>query len=200
VASALDDGELQQRIQAANSDDTVRGMIFNGTLDTLRSSAGGAAVDAVLSQLKKPKWVDLFNYGVADYLRLAWLCAEALSPKVGDREKGFYLLGSSAASSFLGSAIGKTLKTLAANEPRRLLTNLPTSYKLATSFGERRMQFQGLGHALFSMNRDFLPVSFHEGTVHAALVTVGGQNVVVKGHPTALLDSDYEIQWDEASR
>ena len=191
-----DSQALAERVRAARPADTVRGFIFNGVLRCLKEFAGEAAERECLAKLGKPRWVEFFSYPVADYLKLAWTGVEFLEPKVGGVEQSFFRLGHYAASSFLTSAVGKVLTTIAANEPRKMVSNFPTAYKMCVGYGERTVTWSGEGSALLAVRNDFLVPAFHEGAMSGAVSAAGGKDVRVVGKRLSLLDVDYSLTWD----
>ena len=189
--------ELAERIAKITPADEVRGMIFNGAVECTRQVAGEEAVPRILSSLKdRAKWVDLFTYPAAEYLRLAWAVAEQLESRTGSVESAFFKIGYSSAQSFLSSVVGKTLISLVANEPRKMLSNLPTSYRLATTFGERTYVRKTDTSGTLVFKREFLPVAFHSGCITAALEVAGAKNLKLSSRAVSLLDSEYTLEWE----
>jgi uncharacterized protein (TIGR02265 family) len=187
---------FEQRLAATTDQDTVRGMMFNGVFATMQESLGAAAAQALREKMGNAKFVDFFSYPLAQYIRLAWAAVDLLAPSMPSRESAFFHLGHAAASTFLASPVGKTLQTLVARDPRRMLSNVSGAYGAAVSYGERTLTWKGERHAHLAFRRDFLVPIYQEGVLTAAVEQVGGKNVRVKSHVLALLDVDYDVTWE----
>lgn len=192
----LDRDEIARRTQAATPKDTVRGMIFNGALGAVRQIAGEPAAVQCLAAVGNPKWIDFFSYPVTDYLKLASAAVERMAPHLESIEAGFFQLGHQATSSFLASGVGKTLVTMVSGDPRRLLSNVPTAYRTAVSYGARSVSWIGERHCKLSFKHDFLFAPFHEGVLGIAVEAMGGKSVKVVGKDTGFLESEYDITWE----
>lgn len=188
--------DLAARLAQARPADTVRGMFFNNAVAVVKRRAPEAAARVVAGQ-PTFKWIDIFSYPVADYLKLAWDCADALEAAHAepDADAAFRALGRGAVDIFFASPIGKTLLTLVGGNPRRLIANYAMAYRSATSYGERTVVWHGERSASLAFRRDFMPASYHEGVVAAALEYLGGHDVRVRGARVALLDTDYDATW-----
>lgn len=187
--------DLSLRLAAATPADTVRGMIFNGVGQAVESVAGTSAAQGLLAGRKSAKWVDFFSYSITDYLELAWAAADVLAPKVGGRDAAFFKLGHHAATSFLVSPVGRTLITLAGLDPRRMLSNISTAYRMCVSYGERKLVWTGPTEGRVEFRRDFLTAAFHCGAMQAAMEQAGGKDVKVTGTRLGPLDVDYVVRW-----
>jgi uncharacterized protein (TIGR02265 family) len=88
------------------------------------------------------------------------------------------------------------MMVLAGHNPRRLLSQLPTSYHSAVTFGERRVIWSTQERVgLFMVKRDFMPPAYTKGLLQEMLEAAGAQDVHVSGRPTGMLDSEYEVSW-----
>ncbi|NNB86722.1 DUF2378 family protein [Corallococcus exiguus] len=181
---------------AATELDTARGMFFLGVLETVRTGAGEEAVAACRAVTDERRFVGFFNYPVATFLKLAQVAARQLSPRWGGVDEALRQMGMQATRSFLESAVGRTFLLLAAGDPRKLVTNLPSGYQMAVSYGERTVDWKGEGDALFVMRRDFMPPAYHEGVLREVLAMVGTRNPRVHGRKLGLLDTEYHITWE----
>lgn len=193
----IDADDLEQRIALANPSDTCKGMFCNGLFHAVQRTQGAAALDAFKVIAKGQKFVDFFNYPIAEFLPLAWAAAELVgggnSP--GALEAGIRSLGRQATDDFLGTAVGKTLLMLAGTDPRRMMNSLASGYKTAVSYGTRSVTWKTPTQCIFSMRRDFMPHPYHEGVLLQVLTAIGGKLVQAKGQRVGLLDTDYEISW-----
>ncbi|CAM4521782.1 DUF2378 family protein [Corallococcus exiguus] len=184
------------RRMAATELDTARGMFFLGVLETVRTDVGEEAVAACRAVTDERRFVGFFNYPVASFLKLAQVAARQLSPRWGGFDEALRQMGMQATRSFLESAVGRTFLLLAAGDPRKLVTNLPSGYQMAVSYGERTVDWKGEGDALFVMRRDFMPPAYHEGVLREVLTMVGARNPRVHGRKLGLLDTEYHITWE----
>jgi uncharacterized protein (TIGR02265 family) len=187
--------DLEKRLSMATREDTARGMFFNGVLEAVRTLGGEAAAARCLAASGEKKYVDFFNYPVAAFLKLAYSAAEVMGPKFDGFEGALRRMGAQATTDFLSSTAGKTLLLLAADSPKRLVSNLHAGYRAAVSYGERGVTWTGDKSGIFTMKRDFMPPAYHEGTLHAVIEAVGGRQVKVQGRQVGLLDTEYQLSW-----
>ncbi|MDY7231396.1 DUF2378 family protein [Hyalangium rubrum] len=188
--------QLRHRMAMAGPTDTVRGMFFNGVLDVAQVLGGSEAVDRCREVSDEKRFIDFFNYPVFDLLRMTLAASNHLGLRAGGAAGVLRRLGTQGAKDFLASAPGKTMLLLTGNNPRRLLNQLPSSYRTAVSFGERRMIWSvGERNGRLVVQRDFMPPAYTKGFLQGMLEAVGARNVSVSGRPTGLLDSEYELTW-----
>lgn len=192
----IDPVDLTQRIAQATSADTCKGMFFNGLFYAVERARGVAGLDSFKAVAQGQKFVDFFNYPIADFLPLAWHVAEQLGGGTTPLalEAGIRSLGRQSSEDFLSTAVGKTLLMLS-NDPKRLMNSAAAGYKTAVSYGVRSMVWKGPTHCVFSMRRDFMPHPYHEGLLTHMLTAVGARSAQVKGLRVGLLDTDYETTW-----
>lgn len=190
----IDADDLAQRVALAGGSDTCKGMFHNGLFMAAQRSQADAGVERLRTAAQGQKFVDFFNYPIAEFLPLAWVAADIVGGKSG-LEHGMRSLGRQATDDFLSSAVGKTLLMLAGSDPRRMMNSLSAGYKTAVSYGTRTVSWKSPAHCVFSMKRDFMPHPYHEGVLLQVLTAVGGKNVQVQGQRVGLLDTDYEITW-----
>ncbi|MBJ6766093.1 DUF2378 family protein [Myxococcaceae bacterium JPH2] len=187
--------DLSMRLSLALKEDTARGLFFNGAVGAVRALGGDTAVDQCLGAAGEKKFVDFFNYPVAAFLRLAYTAAQLMGPQLGGFDATLRRMGTQATSDFLSSTAGKTLLLLAGDSPKRLVSNLPSGYRAAVSYGERSVEWTGERMGRFVMKRDFMPPSYHEGVLQAVIEAQGGRAVQVRGRQTGALDTEYELSW-----
>lgn len=190
-APTLED-DLAVRMALATTADTAKGMFFNGVLDAVEKMLGEDAREQCRKASGERKFIDFFNYPIAQFLPMAFTAARLLQPKVGGVDKAFFRLGHQAIEDFLNSGVGKTLLVLAGKDPGRLLAAAPSAYKTAVSYGERRLE-QRNGHFVLVVRRDFMPPSYHEGVLVAVLKAMGVADPLVHGRSVGVLDTDYEV-------
>lgn len=193
----LDAGDLALRIAAATPSDTCKGMFCNGLFHAVQRARGTLGMEALKHAAHGQKFVDFFNYPIADFLPMAYLASELVGGGATPLalEAGVRSLGRQATDDFLGTAVGKTLLMLAGTDPRRLMNSLASGYKTAVSYGTRTVNWKTPTHCVFEMRRDFMPHPYHEGVLLQVLTAVGGKKVQVTGARVGLLDTDYDVTW-----
>lgn len=188
--------QLRHRMAMASPTDTVRGMFFNGALEVARALGGSEAADRCQLVLGEKRIIEFFNYPVADLLKVALEIIRLAGANTGGHAGVLRRMGSQAAKDFLASAPGRTMVMLTDKNPRRLISQLPASYRTVVSFGERKVVWPGVARGgVFSAQRDFLPPAYMKGLLQGVLEAVGAQDVNVSGRPTGMLDSEYEVSW-----
>jgi uncharacterized protein (TIGR02265 family) len=193
----LDTADLSARMVLASPSDTCKGMFCNGLFQAALRAQGTVGLETMKSAAKGQKFVDFFNYPIAEFLPLAWVAAELLGGgnTPAKLENGVRSLGRQATDDFLGTAVGKTLLMLAGSDPKRMMNSLASGYKTAVSYGTRSVNWKTPQSCVFSMRRDFMPHPYHEGVLLQVLTAIGGKQVQVTGRRVALLDTDYDISW-----
>jgi uncharacterized protein (TIGR02265 family) len=91
---------------------------------------------------------------------------------------------------------GRTAVLLAGGSVKRLLGQLPASYRAAVSYGERTLTWTGDTSGHFVIKHDFMPHAYHEGILQGALESAGARNIQVRGRSTGPLDSEYDFSWE----
>ncbi|CAM3281578.1 DUF2378 family protein [Corallococcus sp. ZKHCc1 1396] len=190
------DADWAVRRMAATEQDTARGMFFLGVLETVRTGLGDEAVVTCRGATDERRFVGFFNYPVSSFLKMAQVASRVLAPRWGGADEALRQMGMQATRSFLESAVGRTFLLLAAGDTRKLVSNLPSGYQMAVSYGERSVEWKGESEALFVMRRDFMPAPYHEGVLREVLTMVGARNPRIQGRKLGLLDTEYHITWD----
>ena len=193
----IDGDDLAQRVALAAAADTCKGMFCNGLFHAVQRARGAGGLEQLQHAAAGKKFVDFFNYPIAEFLPMAWVAAELVGGGSTPLalESGIRSLGRQATDDFLGTAVGKTLLMLAGSDPRRLMNSLASGYKTAVSYGTRSITWKAPTHGIFAMRRDFMPHPYHEGVLLQVISAIGGKNVQVKGLRVGLLDTDYEFSW-----
>ena len=187
--------DLRQRLPSATPKDTVRGFIFNSLISLLSERLGEEAARACDPTGSNSR-VDFFSYPAADLLQLVWNAADQLEAQLGGPEQAFFHFGGRAVKRLLDSALGKTLLTLAARSPRRLLSQVPTSYRTTVSYGERTVEWLGERSCRIVFRRDLFPMAYNRGLLMAGLEATGARNPRVEGRQARPLDLVFDIAWD----
>lgn len=186
---------LEHNITLSKPEDTARGMFFNGALGAVRKLAGEDVARRCHEATGERKHVDFFSYPVASFLRLCLATVENVGPQLGGCEATLRWIGEQSSRDFLSSMAGKTMLLLAGGSMTRILSQLPSSYRAAVSYGERTLRCtpEGTGH--FAIKRDFLPHAYHEGILRGLLLEAGAKTFQVQGRATGELDSEYDFTW-----
>lgn len=190
-----DPKDLETRIAAASPSDTSRGLNYNAAFRLVREMLGEQAVKEC-DPLGKGSRIDFLSYPIAEYLRLAWAVVDRLERSLGGVEAAFFRLGERTIEDHLGSVLGRTMYAIAGRDVRRMLTNLPWSYRATVSYGERRVEWLEEKRVRVVFRRDFLVPAFHCGVIQSGIGRVGAVNPRVTGRPMGFLDAEYEVVWD----
>ncbi len=189
--------QLRHRMAMAGPSDMTRGIFFNGALEVARALGGSEAADRCLQHLGESRFIDYFNYPVQDLLRMSLEMIRLVGAGTGGCAGVLRRMGMQAARDFLASGPGKTMVMLTGNNPRRLLSQLPTSYHTAVTYGERRVIWSTQDRlGIFMVQRDFMPPAYTKGLLQGMLEMAGARGVHVSGRPTGMLDSEYEVSWE----
>jgi uncharacterized protein (TIGR02265 family) len=191
------EAHVKRNLALATPGDTARGMFFNGALEVVRKLGGEEVAQLCRAATGESKHLDFFNYPVATFLKLCLTAVTVVGSQLGGCEGTLRLIGEQSAKDFLSSMAGKTLLLLAGQNVKRILTQVPSAYGTAVSYGERTLTchtYEKSGH--FVIKNDFLPQAYHEGILRGVLSTAGTRSSWVRGQTTGLLDSEYEFFWE----
>jgi uncharacterized protein (TIGR02265 family) len=192
-----DKSELAQRIELTRAGDTVRGFIFNSLFTLVLERAGSEAVARLADEVRMKKPIDFFSYPAVDFLRLLYASVDLLEPHCGSVDDAFRACGAATVTGFFESHVGNTLsKLVGRGDPKRAFSSTSTVYKTLVSYGTHdcvplegrqvRIVFRG----------DMQPMRFHEGSLKAALLAVGGgAQSGVEGTALALVHSEFLLRW-----
>jgi uncharacterized protein (TIGR02265 family) len=189
--------QLRHRMAMTSPTDTAHGMFFSGVLETVRALGGSEAADRCQEVSGRRRFIATLPYPVGGLLRMMRVAVKELGPRSGGGSAVLRRMGRQAAHDFLRAPAGRTLRVLSEGSPRRLLQQLPASYRATVSYGERRM----IGIVPGNMGRfvsqgDFLPPAYTKGLLQGVLEESGARSVSVLGHALGVLDSEYELSWE----
>lgn len=187
--------ELERRRSLATSDDTIRGMLFNGTLEVLQAMGADSLAKRCVEESGETRFLDFFSYPVQKHCQMVATALPLLAQKYGDAEQALRQLGRLVANRFLRVGAGKVMLALSPRSPRQLMYTLPMAYRMAVSFGEYEMRLTGPTSGQLILKRDFMPHPFHEGVVETSLTLWGAREVQVSGRQTGGLDSECDFCW-----
>ncbi|HEU4385760.1 MAG TPA: DUF2378 family protein [Anaeromyxobacteraceae bacterium] len=187
--------DLGARIAAATEADTSRGLNYASVFRLLRDHLGEAAA-LECDPLGKGSRIELLKYPIAEYLTLAWNAVDRLEGPAGGVEAAFEALGRRTIQDYLDSMLGRTLFAIAGRDPRRMVSNIPSGYRAAVSYGERTVEWLGDRSARVVFRRDFMPPAFHAGVMRAGLAGMGARDPRVTARQTRFLDAEFEIGWE----
>ncbi|PTL83899.1 TIGR02265 family protein [Vitiosangium sp. GDMCC 1.1324] len=189
--------ELERRLALARPMDTMRGFFFNGALAAVRS-LGDEAEQHCLDAGGETGFTSFFRYPVTAYLRVIYTASWLLQEQHGGFEAAMRHVGSMAAPPFLSSALGKALLMVTQGNPRMLISNLPTAYRTAVSYGECSVQWTGPRSGLLITRHDFMLHLIHEGALLALFEVLGTRGVQVSGRQVGELDNEITFSWEQA--
>ncbi|HYO58627.1 TIGR02265 family protein [Archangium sp.] len=187
--------ELERRMYLMTSEDTIRGMLFNGTLEVLRSVGDGSLVKRCIEESGEARFLDFFSYPARMHCQMVTTALPMLAEQYGGSEEALRQLGRLVANRFMQVGAGKVMLSLTPRNPRQLVYALPMAYRMAVSFGEYEVRWMGPRSGRFVLKRDFMPHPFHEGVVETSLELWGAREVWVSGRPTGGLDSECDFCW-----
>ncbi|WNG44254.1 DUF2378 family protein [Archangium minus] len=188
--------ELRKNSQLATPQDTARGLFFTSMLDSIRGLGNEVAVARCQEVLGGHTFVPFFSYPIPLLVRLTEAAMRELSGQYGGPENAARALGRKATADFMASAVGNAVRLMAGKDIKLLTGSVQTLYRMATSYGERRLEWLGEKSGRLLMRRTFLPVPYHEGVVEGLVTQYGARNVKVRGQQTAPLDSEYDFSWE----
>jgi uncharacterized protein (TIGR02265 family) len=183
-----------ERMELATSEDMARGLFLQSALKAIRALGDEALAKQCTTVCGQALFFDFFNYPIRLYLQMLATAMPSLEARHGDAEQALWLLGHCVAADFLESQAGRTMQVLVRGEVKRLVNNLPSTY-LVSMNGERSVKWLGPQSCRFTMRRDFMPRSFHEGMLVAMLERMNAGKVKVVGRQTDVLDSEYDLSW-----
>ncbi len=178
----------------ATPDDMARGLFLQGVLKAMRALGDESLVSRCTAVCGQKRFSDFFNYPIRLHLQMLDVAMPALTARYGDVEQALWLLGHCVAMDFLESEAGRTMQVLVRGEPKRLVNNLPSTYRVSVN-GERSVKWLGPQCCRLTMTRDFMPPAFHEGQLVAMLERLNASEIKVVGRQTGMLDSEYDISW-----
>ncbi|HYO59481.1 MAG TPA: DUF2378 family protein [Archangium sp.] len=187
---------VKRNLALATPGDTARGMFFNGALEVVRKLGGEVVAQRCRAATGERQHIDFFSYPVATFLKLCLTAVQEVGPQLGGCEETLRRIGEQSAKDFLASIAGKTLLLLAGDNVKSILTQIPSGYSAAVSYGERTMMCTQQKSGRFIIKHDFMPHAYHEGILRGVLVTVGARGLQVRGYATGPLDSEYEFSWE----
>ncbi|MBN1208770.1 MAG: DUF2378 family protein [Myxococcaceae bacterium] len=189
--------QLEQRLALAGPGDTCRGLFFNAVLDAVKVLAGAQVEARIREATGQRKFTDFFSYPVSDFIKMSRAALPLLGPRLGGSEAVLRWMGEQSVLTFLNTVAGKTAFMLAGGNVKRLINQLPTSYKAAVSYGQRHVVWTGERSGRLIFKRDFMPPVYHEGILTKVLERLKTQNVRVRGRATGLVDAEYEMTWED---
>jgi uncharacterized protein (TIGR02265 family) len=181
-------------------EDTLRGLFFTSLMNLVKKQGGESALRQCQQLLMDKRFqrgfISFASYPATDFLRLAHASSQVLAPLLGGAEKAARRLGMATVEDFVHSMAGKTLLSLSGGAPQRLLGNIPSAYRAAVNFGERKVTPRGDKAVLISFKRDFLPLAHSEGVIMAVLEASTAQRAQLRSRSLGPLDSEYEVTWE----
>lgn len=188
--------ELDERLALTTPNDLVRGLFFNSMLGMVRTLGDAATMERCLEASGERRFVDFFNYPVSSLLRLTYTAGHELGVRYGGFEGALRRLGQQAMGDFLDSLMGRTLRHLAGQDIRTLMSNIQDIYRMTTSYGTRHLVWDGPRRGRLILQRNFIPFAYHEGGLRKTLDQMKAGNVMVVGRQTGPLDSEYTFSWE----
>ena len=186
---------VKRNMALAAVTDTARGMFFNGAVQVVRQKAGDVVAERCRAITGERKHIDFFNYPVSTFLQLCLTTVDEVGAQLGGCEATLRWIGEQSARDFLASMAGRTMVLLAGGNLKRVLTQLPSGYGAAVSYGERRLLVTEQKQGRFVIKHDFLPHAYHEGILRGVMLEMKASGFHIQGRSTGPLDSEYDISW-----
>lgn len=196
VTSLNTERHLERNLALAKPEDTARGMFFNGAVDAVRALSNEEVAQRCRAATGERKHIDFFSYPVASFLKMCMAANLQVGPRLGGCEKVLRRIGEQSTRDFLSSMAGKTAILLAGGSAKRLLGQLPSSYRAAVSYGDRVLTWTGERSGRFIIQHDFMPPAYHEGVLRGVMEAAGVRPVLARGRMTGPLDSEYDLSWE----
>jgi uncharacterized protein (TIGR02265 family) len=192
-----DKSELAQRIALTRPEHTVRGFIFSSLFKLVEARVGGEAVARLSGEVRMKKPIDFFSYPASDFLRLLYAAVDVLEPYYGSVDETFRACGAATVSGFFESHVGNTLTRLVGRgDPKRAFSSTSTVYKTLVSYGTHDCEPLEGRRLRIVFRGDMQPMPFHEGSLKAALVAVGGGTASsVRGTARGLDHAEFLVEW-----
>jgi uncharacterized protein (TIGR02265 family) len=187
--------ELERRRGLTTPKDSVRGMIFNGTLSAIEALGDAGMMKRCLEASGQTRYVDFFSYPISTYLQMVSCALPGLVERYGSGQEVLRQLGVRATLAYLGSTAGRALLLVSGGRPKQMVGALPSAYKVSTSFANQRVEWTSHQSGRLSGTREFMPYPFHEGVLLATLETAGAQSVLVRGRHLGKLDFECVFSW-----
>ncbi|MCY1074595.1 TIGR02265 family protein [Archangium lansingense] len=190
------DEEMERRCELATPQDTARGLFFTSILEAVRALGDEAALARCQQVLGGQNFVGFFNYPIEQLVRLSGVATRELSGRYGGPDKAARALGRKAMVDFLASAVGNAVRVVAGKDIRLFLGSVQTIYRMAASYGERTVTWNGPRSGRLLIRRSFLPVEYHEGVLEELFTLYGVKDVKVRGQRESPLDGAYDFSWE----
>jgi uncharacterized protein (TIGR02265 family) len=193
-----DTTELSLRLQLVRPVHTVRGLAFNAILSLVSEHAGEEASAQLSQELSLLRLVDFFSYPAADFTRLLYAAAGVLAPHLGSEHAALRACGSACLHQFFyGSTVGRALaKIMGRKNPKRGFANTSIAYATMVNYGTHECEELGERKLRLVFRGDVQPVTFHEGTLAAAL-EVSGVHGTVTSTVHGLDHTEFLLEWEE---
>jgi uncharacterized protein (TIGR02265 family) len=189
--------QLRHRMAMTSPPDTAHGIFFSGVLEVVRTLGGSEAADRCQDVSERRRFIASLPYPVSGLLRMMQVAVKELGPRAGGGSAVLRRMGRQAAQDFVRTPAGRTMLVLSEGSPRKLLQQLPSSYRTLVSYGERRMiAFTPGTLGRFVTQGDFMPPAYTKGLLQGVLEEGGARNVSVISNALGLLDSEHELAWD----
>lgn len=194
----VDPKEVEARVAVSQSQDRVRGMMFNELMVLVDKQLGSEALAKVRAVLPADtKYRDLVSYPIADFLKLMFAAADLLEPKMGSVEIAIRACGAATVDAFARTPAGRVFfGVLSLAGPARLMSQAQIGYTTVVTYGQRTYEEKSATSCVITMTGDMQPLAYHEGVLEAVLRNVG-YDATVRGTSKSVLESAYAIEWQK---
>ena len=157
--------DLEQRLRLVPLGDTVRGVLFNSFLETVRQEGGAEAMERCLADMGESSFLSFFNYPVRSLLKLSYVVAWELSGKFGGFDGAMRRLGRGAVPDFFQSTVGAMMRSVAGMDAKRLISWIPIVYPAIYNHGTCKVAWTNHQSGLWSLSGTLLTPPFVESTM-----------------------------------
>jgi uncharacterized protein (TIGR02265 family) len=187
--------ELRWRLSLVFPTDHMRGIVFTGVLDVVRRVEGEAAAQHCLEGSGETQFLDFFDYPYEMFLRLLYRAGYLLSERCGGFDQALWWIGNEVTKAFYASSVaGRVLLLMAQGDPRRLLSNVPSSLQLLSRNRECKVILPGPKSGVL-LKHDLLPRAFIEGGLVATFDAAKVRGVKVRSRTLGPTENEYEFTW-----
>jgi uncharacterized protein (TIGR02265 family) len=188
--------DLEERLALATPDKTCRGMFLKGVLQVVGSYGDEDVVQRCLEAGGQKRITDFSNYPMSARLRMTWVAAEFMAPRVGGFDEALRLLGRQATADFMASLAGRTILALTARDVVKMVNSLPTAFGASINYGKYTVEWTGPKSGRFFLDGDLMPEPTNSGIMDAVLAAGNVKGAKVRGRQLALTQCEHLFSWE----
>lgn len=179
----------------------VRGMFFQGLVDTIAKARGKEKAQALLREANvRTRFVPFTLMPHRDFYKLYFLASAALHPG-RDLEHGFERIAEDFYPTFRASMVGRTLSAFIGDEPMTVLERLGQAYRLSIPWNEHNPVADGANAAVWKCKvepSELYPATFRgiiRGTMRSHGVREPEVELVSKRSERDAFRYEFAVRW-----